>query len=256
VSRRAAPRDRAIAFLAAVEDACAEVVLPCPGGHAVLDSRHPLLWSANHLRVEADAIPPAGALDAAAAHHLDRLAFRMITVLDEAVGRGLAGPLEALGYTAEHDLLMVLGDRPVPAPGPDPRVVEVDAAALRATRIAAQVELGRDPEVGRQLSSRDGLLAGVVAVRSLAVLAAGEIAARCQIFRRGGVVQIENVYTAPAHRRHGLSRLLVGHAVHEARSASAELVFLVADAGGWPQDFYRRLGFVDTGLLPGFRRAG
>jgi hypothetical protein len=40
---RSAARARAIAFLAAIEDGCAESLPACPGGHAVLDGRHPAL---------------------------------------------------------------------------------------------------------------------------------------------------------------------------------------------------------------------
>jgi ribosomal protein S18 acetylase RimI-like enzyme len=110
--------------------------------------------------------------------------------------------------------------------------------------------------VGHQLVSRDALVGAVVKERCFAVQLDREpVAARAQLYSQGSVAQIENVYTAAAHRRRGFSRALVTHAAHEARAAGAMLVFLVADAAGWPQAFYRRAGFVDAGLLPRFARA-
>lgn len=255
--RRAADADArgcAVAFLGAIEDACAERILSAPGGCAILDSRHPRLWDANHLRVEAPDAPDPAALDAAARAHFDALGFRMISVLDEAAGRALSGPLEALGYRADHGLLMVL-DGP---PGRSPReaaVAEVGREALTKSRLAGALERGLGIEVGDQLVSRDALLGAVVDERCFAVgLGRGHLAARCQLYSRGTVAQIENVYTAPAHRRRGLSRALVTRAAREARAAGATVVFLVADAAAWTPAFYRSAGFADAGLLPCFVR--
>ena len=105
-------RRGAIRFLCAIEDACAERVLSAPGGCAILDSRHPRLWDANHVRVEASEAPDALALDAVARLHFDALGFQMISVLHDAVGRALTGPLESVGYRADHQLLMVLAADP------------------------------------------------------------------------------------------------------------------------------------------------
>ena len=246
-------RLRAIDFVTALDDACAQSRPPCPGGHVLLDSRHPVLWSANHVRVERAPAPAAAALDDAAATHLDALGFRMITVLDEAAGVALTAPLGALGYRPAHELLMILGPHPAPTERSQ-RIVEVGSAELAQSRIAAQVELDRDAEVGRQLASRDALIGAVVAVRRFAIRAGGQIVARCQVYGDGAVAQIENMYTTAGHRRQGLSRLLMRHAVGEALDGGAELVFLLADAADWPQAFYRRLGFDDAGLLPHFLR--
>ena len=248
-------RRRAIAFLCAVEDACAERILPAPGGLAILDSRHPRLWDANHLRVEASEAPDAAALDAVARSHFDALGFQMINVLDEAVGRDMAGPLEALGYRASHGLLMVLGADPG-RPSRNVTIAEVSREDLARTRTAGAIERGLDGvDVGDQLVSRDALVGAVVNERCFAVrLDGAEVAARCQLYSQGAVAQIENVYTAPAHRRRGFSRALVTRAAHEASAAGAELVFLVADAADWRAAFYRSAGFLDAGALPRFLR--
>ena len=207
-------RVRAIALLTAIDDRCAERRPACPGGQAILDGRHPALWSANHLRVERAAAPDPAALDAAAAEHLDELGFRLIAVHDEAVARTLGPPLQARGYRPAHELLMLsAAPPPPPADTPPAAIEEVGPEALVASRIAAQLELGRDAEVGRQLASRDALIGTVVAVRRFAIVAAGEIAARCEVRADGAVAQLENLYVAPGHRGRGLARVVGEHAL-------------------------------------------
>jgi ribosomal protein S18 acetylase RimI-like enzyme len=247
--------DRAISFLRAVDDACAEAIVDAPGGHAIIDSRHPGLWDANHLRVDAATAPPAQELHAAALHHFEGTGVQLITVRQPPVARALADPLAALGYRVDDDLLLVAGAAAVPA-DPAAEIAEVDLADLAPSRIAAQLEAGRDPDVGRQLASRDALIGTVVDLRCFAALVDGRLAARCQLYTGEGTAQIESVYTAPAHRRRGLSRALLARATRDARAAGAELVFLVADAAAWPQSFYRRAGFRDAGRLHRFKRSG
>jgi GNAT superfamily N-acetyltransferase len=252
----ATARDRAVAFLRSLQDACAQRLMPVPGGHALLDARHPRLWDANHLRVEAHEPPDAGALAEAAEQHLAGLPFRAITALDEVAGCALESPLAAYGYRPEHELLMLLGETP-PAPDPAIPIAEVPLARVAASRRAAAVQLGvGDDEVGRQLASRDELIAAATEVRCFAVLAGngGGIAARCQLYRTGPVAQVENVYTVPAHRSRGYAGALVSHAALTARDAGAQLVFLVSASDGRARPLYRGLGFADAGLLPRFRK--
>ncbi len=248
-------RARAVAFLRAVDDACAERLVPTPGGHAVLDSRHAQLWDANHLRVEASAAPDADALVAAAELHVGVFAFQAINVLDAAVGEALAPALLARAYAAYPHLLMLLGATP-PAPDPAIAVVEVARARLADSRRASMFEDGHgNAEVGRQMVSRDALVGTTVAERCFAVLDGDAVAARTQLYAVGDVAQVENVYTAPTHRSRGYAQALVAHAAREARAGGAEVVFLVADAEDWPRQLYSRLGFADAGLLPRFRKA-
>jgi ribosomal protein S18 acetylase RimI-like enzyme len=246
-------RARAIEFLCAIEDACAERIVPFPGGHAILDSRHPRLWGANRLRLEADVAPDADVLAAAAEDHLGGLEFRMIAALDETVGTALGDALAARGYEPAHDLLMIFGGQAPPA-GPGPAITVVACEPLADSRVAAAIERRGDAQVGRELASRDALIASAVAVRRFAVVVHGAIAARCQLYADGDVAQVENVYTASQHRRRGFASALVTHAVGEAHAGGAQLVFLVADANDWPQRLYRSIGFRDAGLLHRFKR--
>jgi GNAT superfamily N-acetyltransferase len=247
-------RAAALAFMRALGDACAERVVPIPGGHAVLDARHPLLWDANHLRVETSEAPDAAALAAAADRQLGGLGFRAVVVLDPGVAEALASPLHACGYRERHELLMLLGPT-LAAPAESPfEIEEVAREVVSASRIAASLKLMSSEQIGRQLASRDALIAAATDVRSFAVPVGGTIAARCQLYGAGAAMQVENVYTDPVHRLRGLAGALVAHAVREARAAGAEVVFLRTDASGLPQRLYRRLGFVDAGLLPRFHR--
>lgn len=247
-------RAAALAFLQSLDDACAERLVPIPGGHAVLDARHPALWDANHLRVES-AAPSSEELLAAAERHQSALVFRAIHVLhaDPDVGAELAEPLHAHGYVPRHDLLMLLGETTPTAS--TSTVVELMPANVAPTHLSAARDSGLDEDVGRQLASRAALMAAVVRVRWFAVLADQRIVARCALIGDvGAVAQVENVYTDPAHRGRGLAGGLVAHAVREARAAGAEVVFLRTDASGPAQRLYRRLGFVGAGLLPRFHR--
>jgi len=246
-------RGRAIGFLSAIEDACAEQILPCPGGHAILDPRHAGLWDANLLRVETAVAPDGAALIAAAETLLGALGFRMITVLHDSAARELSGPLVASDYELDHQLLMILADD-VSATEPAVSVTEVDLVTLHSGRVVAAVERHGGGEVGHQLASRDSLIASAVALRCFAVLEDDEIVARCQLYTDGDIAQVENVYAHPGHRRQGFADALVSHAVSQARAGGARLIFLVADADDWPQRLYRRLGFRDAGLLHRFRR--
>jgi GNAT superfamily N-acetyltransferase len=250
----ATARHRAVAFIRELQDACAQRIVPAPGGHALLDDRHPDLWDANHLRVETPEPPDPDTLADAAEELLGELAFRAITALHEPAGAALEPQLCQRGYKPLHDRLMLLPGAPA-QPDPQIPITEVPLAQVAASRRAATVELGTgDEEVGRQLASRDTLIAQATEVRSFAVIDAdGEIAARTQLYRTDAVAQVENVYTLPAHRGRGYAAALVSHTAHTARADGADLVFLVTDSRGKAHPLYRRLGFVDAGLLPRWR---
>jgi GNAT superfamily N-acetyltransferase len=247
-------RAAALAFMRSLDDACAAWLVPIPGGHAVLDARHPLLWDANHLRVEAPEAPDAEVLAAAADRHLEALGFRAIVVHDPAVAGVLAPSLLAAGYRERHELLMLLGPTPAAQAASSFEIAEVADEVVAASRVAAARELLGSERVGWQLASRDALIAATTPVRSFAALAGEAIAARCQLYGTGAgtAMQVENVYTVPDRRRRGLAGALVAHAAREARDAGAEVVFLRTDASGAARRLYRRLGFVEAGLLPRF----
>lgn len=233
-----------------VEDICAQHRLPCPGGHAIIDSHHPHLWDANHLRVESVEAPNPRALLAAAEQHLGGKNFRMITLLYESAAPALREALAPHGYRPADQLLMVLDGTP-PLADPGISVLTVTRAELEASRVASLIgDTHHDEIVGRELISRDAVIATAASLGCYAAVHNGEIAARCQTYASGGVAQIEHVYTLSEYRGNGLARAVVISAARDARRKGANLVFLVADANDWPRGFYNRLGFGDAGLLP------
>ena len=157
-------RAAALAFLTSLDDACAERLVPIPGGRAVLDARHPLLWDANHLRVETSEAPDAAALVTAADRHLGALGFRAIVVLDPTVAEELpaAARLRLRGATRAADAARAdahcSGRAAV-------GIEEVAGEAVSASRVAAARELLGSEQVGRQLASRDALIAAATDVR-------------------------------------------------------------------------------------------
>ena len=77
-------------------------------------------------------------------------------------------------------------------------------------------------------------------------------AARCSA--DGGVGQVEEVYTAAAHRGHGLASAVVRAAIAAAHERGDDLVMIMADADDWPQKLYERLGFETVDAYRPFTR--
>ena len=62
----------------------------------------------------------------------------------------------------------------------------------------------------------------------------------------GATAAIEAVMTAPSARRRGHGAALVGDAIHRARCAGCDVIWLLRDADDWPRRGYERIGFVDA----------
>jgi GNAT superfamily N-acetyltransferase len=247
-------RALAIGFMCTIDDACAQHRIPCAGGHAILDSKHRLLWDANYIRVEHAEPPDARMLAAAADKHLGGERFRMIKLLHEEPAAQLRPELERLGYRSVDRVMMVLADTPPPDVLGIP-VHAIERRSLIASREKTAAEHPRwSREEGLQMLSRDAVIATVVPERCYAVLQGDEIVSRCQVYGRGGIAQIAHIYTLEEHRRKGYARALVAHAARVARFGGAVNVFLFTDAVNWTRQFYGRMGFVEAGLMPRFLR--
>jgi GNAT superfamily N-acetyltransferase len=83
----------------------------------------------------------------------------------------------------------------------------------------------------------------------------GEAAACCQLLGADGVGQVEQVYTAAAHRGHGLGSAVVRAAIAASRERGDDLVMIMADADDWPQKLYERLGFETVDVYCAFTHA-
>jgi ribosomal protein S18 acetylase RimI-like enzyme len=229
-------------------------VLPVRGGAAVLHDAYPFAHDHNKLVLWEPCDADDVLSDADIALGGVGLRHRLIEVYDEALASSLAPGLAAAGYAADTELVLCWAGAPPDGP-PDPRVTALDlgtrsaAAALEWRR-----ELpGADPEVWRQLGDRAATAADVATFLGIRG-ADGTVAARADLFVVDGVAQIEELGTEPAYRGLGLASALLRTAVHRATAAGARLIFLVAEADDWPQELYRRIGFVDLARSSSFAR--
>lgn len=230
-------------------------VVPVPGGQAVLNADFPAAHDLNRLLIAAPC--RASALAAAAEDVLGGagLRHRLIEVHNLDLGLQLADGLGARGYANGQELVMA-ATQPVQRRVPAPPVVELDLAERAAVASDGwrREQPGWDEGVVDQLGRRITNVLGAAQAVFFAVRGSdGGVAARADLYLRDGVGQVEEVVTDPAHRGRGLASLLVLHAVERARAAGVGLVFLLADAGDWPQHLYRRLGFTDLGRTVAFR---
>lgn len=222
-----------------------------PGGFAVLNERYPGSYDDNKLVVWSGADP--GALLKAADEVLDGHAHRLVNVDDDRLGQAYAPAFEAAGYTHETNLVMLFR-------GTFPRdaapVEHLDLPALLPTLRAGWRETLPEAadEMIDQLARRvEERLRGADTVGFRGVRAEdGELAARADIYTHGAVTQIEDLYTGDRHRGRGHARTLMRALLAEA--AGSDLVFLLADAGDWPKNFYERLGFQAAGHTHSFLR--
>jgi GNAT superfamily N-acetyltransferase len=75
----------------------------------------------------------------------------------------------------------------------------------------------------------------------------GRLAAMTKLRAGDGVVQLEDVFTAPEVRGRGYGRAVVSHAAAVARAGNPELIFIVADDNDWPKQLYAKVGFEPVG---------
>jgi GNAT superfamily N-acetyltransferase len=235
-------RERIRAFLRATEEAVCDEVVEARHGTGLMTPELPLVWDLNTLRVEN---PDAGAdeladeADALQAH----LAHRKLVVPDPEAGARLAPQLARRGWNVGRLLVMVRRRPPDRAARPG-LGGEVDrrtgAAALAAFRREQPLEAGA--ETIRQLAAMDDRYSERVAARDFAA-PKGEGHASCRLFAAAGVGQVDQVGTLKGHRNRGYARAAVLAAADAAAADGLDPVFLVTDAGDWPQYLYRRLGF-------------
>jgi ribosomal protein S18 acetylase RimI-like enzyme len=178
--------------------------------------------------------------------------FKDVLVEDDQTAARLEPAFKAAGYEVGRELCMVLtgaADRP-PEPG---AAEEVDSAVLRDERFWTDLP---DPEKVRQLLERDRRMAEAVDERGFAVLGDdGRPLAGAKLRVHEGVAQVEDVIVLPEHRGKGHGRAVAAAATQAARDGGHDVVFLFADADGWPRDLYAKLGFEgQAGMIEALTR--
>ena len=240
---------RAVAFIAAMQDALSTRRERFDGGTALFHDALPLVYELNFLRLEDPGELHAERLTAEAnrLHAAAGQRHRKLEVND-ARGRLLEREFVALGWTLERDVVMVQrGGAAAPARAAD-AVIEVDAEALRPKwEEGIRGSLRADDELVRQLLAAQVLRERATSVRYFAVRADGRLVAECSLFSDGQTAQVEAVQTLEDYRNRGFAAALVRRAVAEAGAAGHDLIFLLADDEDWPKELYARLGFEPIG---------
>ncbi len=234
-------RERVRAFLRETEEATCDAAVPARHGTALTTPSLPLVWQLNALRVE-DPAADAGAVAAEAEELQSHLAHRKLLVPDPEQGARLAPDLARLGWNVSRVVVMVCTREAAGDRSPDGGV-EVDRAAGADALAAFRREQPLDSaESIRQLHEMDERYTRVAAARDF-VAPPGEAWASCRLLSGRGLAEVDQVGTLAAHRRRGHASAAVLAAVGAARAESLDPVFLLTDAGDWPQYLYRRLGF-------------
>jgi GNAT superfamily N-acetyltransferase len=226
---------------------------PFAHGTAVFTPDHPTKWDLNLLVVDdasglsaEELIAEAERVQAPAG-----LRHRKIQVL--AGGEGLADGFTAAGWTAETIVVMALhgGDARGETPHAEVRETGFDAVS---PLMEAWYRESMGAAEARDLVAADAESAERSGARYFLAERDGEPGASCELLGFGGIGQVESVYTAAAHRGHGLASAVVRTAIAAARERGDDLVMIMADADDWPQRLYERLGFKTVDRYLNFTR--
>jgi ribosomal protein S18 acetylase RimI-like enzyme len=225
-------------------------------GTAYFNVDFPHRWDSNFLWVE---VPLDGITADALAAEAGRviggagLAHREVFIHDDAAGERLAPRFADLGWKPDHAVTMALrrsADRPADA---DVREVGFEEARPLIAEEVRRSETS-SADANDELVRFRGLLEERIGARFFVAEADGHLASICELYAIHGVAQVESVGTLEEFRGRGLARAVVSSAVDAARARGSDLVFLQADADGWPQALYRKLGFDPVARDWTFRR--
>jgi GNAT superfamily N-acetyltransferase len=240
--------DRVRDFLRAAEDRVCDEMRPTPHGTALVTEALPLVWALNALRVE-DPQAQVEDLVAEAETTQGGLGHRKLVVHEQEVGARLAPALARRGWNVFRLLVMVRQrgpDRPADpglAAEADPETARDALATFRREQPFGWQELAIE-----QLAAMDARYTRALAARDF-VAPAERPASSCRLYTNASVAQIDEVGTLAAQRGRGLARAAVLGAADAATAAGCDLTFLLTDAGDWPQELYRRLGFDEIGCV-------
>jgi GNAT superfamily N-acetyltransferase len=226
---------------------------PFAHGVAVFTPEHPTKWDLNLLIVE-DATGLSAEELIAEAERLQApagLRHRKIQVMTG--GDGLVDGLTAAGWTAETIVVMALHRPDARGDTPHAEVRETGFDAVSSLMEAWYRESMGEAEA-RDLVAADADSAARSGARYFLAERDGEPAASCELLGFDGLGQVESVYTAAAHRGHGLASAAVRAAIAAARERGDDLVMIMADADDWPQRLYERLGFETVDRYLNFTR--
>ena len=199
-----------------LQRAAADRTIETPNGTAIVSDSVPDVYDANYLSVESAA---AGADDLAAEAEAALESSHHCRVIVEDGTPGLAEDFARLGFDRVTHLVFAHTTQP------DRRVDtgtirEVGLDELMSLRTEAVMrEPWGDADVAAQLNDAKRLVAAAVPTQFFAAVVDGATAGWCELRRRDGVAQIEDVEVLEEFRGRGLGRAIVQHALEEGRRA-------------------------------------
>lgn len=246
--------DAALTFLRRIEAVGTDEQGVWKGGTWIRTRSLPHVYDANHVIVlEPGFELPFEAVRDAADEIQDGLPNRIVEFVVCAATDALSSAFRNAGWIDEPLGIMIRR-------GPPDRVLDtsgvrvVDEAAMRVARTASlSDEAWATDDAVAQVREKQERVGREVPTTRLAILDDGIVVSYCEVFRLGGVAQIESVATVPTHRRRGYARAVVTRALE--LTADRSLVFLGMDPDDWPRHLYARLGLADVGRVARFRKA-
>ncbi|MGN6799745.1 MAG: GNAT family N-acetyltransferase [Gaiellaceae bacterium] len=230
-------------FRRSLQRTAADRTVEYPNGTAIITASTPDVYDANYLSVES---PRAGAHDLVADAEAALETSHHCRVIIEDGAPGLAADFTALGFDrVTHLVLAHTGelDRRVDTSA----VREVPLDELMPLRTEATLrEPWGDADVAEQLNGAKRLVAAAVPTQFFAAFVGDAIAGWCELRRRDGIAQIEDVEVLEEFRGRGLGRAIVQRALDEGLGAG-DVVYLEALADDWPRELYAKLGFTVVG---------
>jgi ribosomal protein S18 acetylase RimI-like enzyme len=240
--------ERALAFMARVDEGVATDVRAWSLGTALMTPELPRVWDASYFRVED---PGAEDGERVAAETLEAaggagLAHAAVVATDDEVASRLGPGLLSAGFEEVKFVLMAL--RHLPSP-PDVAIAEASFADVAPSRRRITLEaFPGNAALADQLEELDRRLERTIGGRWFAIRERGEVASCAWLLGSNGVGQVENVATLPAHRGKGLARAVVSAAARASHASGNELTFVIADAGETTPELYRKTRFEPLGF--------
>ena len=172
------------------------------------------------------------------------LRHRKVMIPDEEAGARVADELRSRGW--KYYTLVTMEYRGPRSRQPVREAEQVPAPAVRGVRRQALDDGKRDSEARHQIVAFTELMARAASTRVYGAWGDGELGSFCVLFQGDGLGQIDEVTTLDRYQRRGLGTAVVEAAL-SAALADGDEVFLVADDGDWPKEWYARLGFEPIG---------
>lgn len=200
----------------------------------------------NFVRVSSwlDAAKLAGLIqETESAQHKAGLKHRKL-VFEEARTDKLAPFLRAMRWEVRaYRLLVHDGAQPwAPPPGHGITTMEGDRAR---DMLGLQLDLesgGRYPATVEERLKLDDILGESITIRRWAGWSGQEPTAVCSMYSNGRVAQLSGLFTFEEFRRKRNGYAVLAAAL-QAAHAESDLVFGVAEAGGWPERWFTSMGF-------------